>query len=685
MDVTDEESFAVNTSQGQKRPFSEFETESSKVEAEAQKVKDFTNYPQSFMQSLFHRNLDDKSEFKHVDKINEAFEQLEGRLGNAGRSCIAAYQKWGSGFWDMPEADLSNGLIQSYFNQMLIVVGRRKKVMDKLHRDKRDFIQFPPITPGIEGASNNANSDALDEFFKNTGNPVGGYLANNCVGVNCESVLKYDLGHFKSIKYSIDQTRGRRKSNDDAWMKLVNDTIMEQWSGENKDIIPIPLRSLIVQAIAKPSVGTWSNAITSLVLFKYYLDSRFDKEKKQLYAKYKTAHRALEISMVKFWNSLNDKNSISTIYESNSEYPDSYTKLMSHFTSDKFETILIDIAGPVNSGRKKVQEAVQEASEDSVASQEMRSEASKEPSESVSEEHSKSNIGTKAEKAVQRKSTRSQKAKDKKDTETEGPIQFGQLLIKPSELINSTKALSKTIRDVASRGWIYSSDFDEILKAKKEVMDVLNSNPKLYRLINAVCAIKNFTKDGPINTYYDATAFLGSDSYKKSVKKAPDNNRKPQTSSSRGRQTPPSSDVEEELSNNNNNNVSVSNISSSSSDEDDRSNRSSNVSAYGRPRSEEEEVDTRSQKKAATEGNVSNLSVIGPMEINEEQEDIEKLLMSGKITKDRKENGKTVLTVELPDLNRTTINILQADLMKKQGGRDIVRKYFAEKNRAKFQ
>ena len=207
---------------------------SASVYSEGEARVSATDKVKTLMDSLFGRNFSSyaqedltQDEKQSVDK---AFQRLEARLGNAGRACVLAYHRWGEDFWNMPQKDIITGLIGSYWARMLSAVGKVRAVMKKI-RDARpgddQWINFPPLKVEMEN-----NFDKFDNQYYLE------YLDVNCAGINCQETIKTELGLFKSVRNSVDETlRDLSDKYTKDWNNLVSGIVFEEWTKGEKAIV----------------------------------------------------------------------------------------------------------------------------------------------------------------------------------------------------------------------------------------------------------------------------------------------------------------------------------------------------------------------------------------------------------------------------------------------------------------
>jgi hypothetical protein len=299
----------------------------------------------SFLDSLFRKeplNGDITLSREDQRQLAESMTYLEAGLGNAGRECIVSFQRWGDGFWNLPDKELFEGLIKSFFNQALIVVGARKKQMLALKNDvklpeskKGNFVQFPPLTQSM-----------IDNFEASKEDPsqANDFIDTNCTTNKemCYRTLKIDRGHFKSISQSILNAHENNDALKNDWTSMITSVVAGDVGGKSRGgtssfkKLPEVLRSMFRNFLIDPRDETWSNFITGMVLFKFYTDFRGNDAVRGLWEENNVSKLVINGELTRFLGILNDykKYSIPQYYENNQgRYPEEYTKLITNFAN----------------------------------------------------------------------------------------------------------------------------------------------------------------------------------------------------------------------------------------------------------------------------------------------------------------------------------------------------------------
>ena len=208
------------------------------------------------MDPLYNRSTDNKL-------VNKAMQNLESRLGNAGKRCIEAYHQWGRNFWrNGKEADILLGLLNAYWHQTMISVGIRLGAMKKKQARGATNLLLCPILEDMARSVARGDLERGETQF-----PVPPSMDEDFV----KKALKIETGHYVSIFRRIT---GDTENRDDraAWQKLVSEA-MRAWSGKgtNKKKMqrgPDAIIQLFEMFMVDPSLVHWNNLIGASVLWK---------------------------------------------------------------------------------------------------------------------------------------------------------------------------------------------------------------------------------------------------------------------------------------------------------------------------------------------------------------------------------------------------------------------------------
>lgn len=195
---------------------------------------------------------------QEADDVNKAFENLRGRLGEAGRACVNAYERWGNKFWRTDHSTVMQGVIQSYWHQTLISEGVRQSAMRRAQKQRADNVFPPHLTTTIV-------RDAQDG--KTLQYPGRGVFTSKTAGEGGQQdPLKIEAGHYASMESQIATYAGN------AWDELVNGVIAS-WKTKAKGKPPkAPLEVLdsFELFLIKPTLGNWNRLMDTTLLWKAY-------------------------------------------------------------------------------------------------------------------------------------------------------------------------------------------------------------------------------------------------------------------------------------------------------------------------------------------------------------------------------------------------------------------------------
>lgn len=474
------------------RPFQN-DAPSASVYSEGEERVKASDKVKSLMDSLFGRNFSSyaqedltQDEKQSVDK---AFQRLEARLGNAGRACVLAYHRWGEDFWNMPQKDIITGLIESYWARMLSAVGKVRAVM-KTIREKRpgddSWINFPPLNDKMQ------RGDFQEPVYVD-------YLDVNCQdGVPCQQTINTELGLFRSVSNSVDETlRGLDDQHLEDWKKMVTDLVLNGWQKGDKAIVPRRLKKLFLNAITNPSIDTWANAMAGLIVFKYYIDMRFTPSKNMLWEKpaLKEAKRFFRGQMYLFWKDLDlenqQKNFISKGYYENGNYPREYITLISFFTLDdeEFERQI----SQENDKRAETKKRVEAIKVRKPRNQEEQEEVSGfDALDDANDEMVQDKSSEEVEKRVRKSATRKKAAKAKeKVVSRQEKFTFGSKLALTMDDLKQFGAIASAIN--VWNQTLTSGDIEDIQQqAIVPIMRQIQRNENLSKALDVICAIKRF-------------------------------------------------------------------------------------------------------------------------------------------------------------------------------------------------
>lgn len=260
-------------------------------------------------------------------EIQKSVTQLEAGLGKAGRACVLSFQRWGQDFWNMPEAEIFDGLVKSFWNQILIVVSdRKKRIMElkSLPQAKMNAVNFPPLE---EEMVNN-----FTNFQENPDSTARDFIRNNCYDQTdlCFRSLKRERGYFSSIANTIRSAKDGHNPKD--WKDMIQQALIGDQNSKGMNMkIPTRLKSLVLLFLNDPNVVNWSNMINGLVLFKFYSLYRNDNDVKDAWRTIKVARDNLNRNLDDYLVSLENTN-IPENYEYNGKYSNVFINLMNAFT-----------------------------------------------------------------------------------------------------------------------------------------------------------------------------------------------------------------------------------------------------------------------------------------------------------------------------------------------------------------
>lgn len=452
----------------------------------------------SFLETIFGHDIPKEEVTLTTEdqkNIQSSITQLEAGLGNAGKNCILSYQRWGQDFWALPEKEIFQGLIQSFWNQILIVVTARKKqilqIKDSISENTFVPYNFPPF------------EDDMSDFQQFLSIPPRAskakkYIKNNCPNFlldSCYKTLKIERGHYNSIKNSIASalnTRGSNERSNQVWEDLLTETIFKR---SPKLRLPEDFKNLLLNFLIDPKVQTWSNMINGLVLYKFYSIMRHHEDLKNIWNINKLARDVINKRITNYTNQLSDSNyNVAFDYEDKGKYDDDFLILMRNFNNldqksvdEWFRQIsYVKQKGNVNSSQ--FLQLAQTAQPVSV-----------EENEAINSEYGTGDVGRDESLSAGKEPTRKRTSKKKRKEESvsESSIQTSPLRIEKFDFGPGLQISHEIIDDLAI---MHNNLFTDIKKGENQKIMQALENMKKYledngqeigHIVDTFCEVKN--------------------------------------------------------------------------------------------------------------------------------------------------------------------------------------------------
>lgn len=231
----------------------------------------------AYLKRLVDGNAEKQPQLQLTDQemvaVEAAFRSLQSRLGTAAKSCIQAYRRWGERFWQSSEKEAWDGLITSYWHQVMLTVGVRNRVMGRLNEQRLD-IPYMPLLNTMVGKNQEFNPDAVSSE-----NPI----ADNMI----TPALRTEYGHFRSINRRIRQDADIRCADGaayytvpcaiarspkySAWADMVENTVAERIGKKNRTAHADVLR-LFQDFLISPNMVQWDNLISAASLNRLHVE-----------------------------------------------------------------------------------------------------------------------------------------------------------------------------------------------------------------------------------------------------------------------------------------------------------------------------------------------------------------------------------------------------------------------------